>query len=84
MDLLTKSLERLLLPVLEALLCAVFGYIGIKARGLYVKYVNNREKEAVARIAVQATEQICRELHGEDKLSAALERMREQIGRAHV
>ena len=68
MDILSNALKSVLLPLLEALLCALLGYLGIKAR---------REKEAIARIAVQATEQLCRELHGKEKLNAALARMSE-------
>lgn len=79
MDILTSTLKSVLLPTLEALLCAFLGYLGIKLRGVYVRVVNSREKEAVARIAVQATEQICRELHGKEKLDAALAHMSELL-----
>ncbi len=68
-------LPELLLPVAELLLCTLFGYLGIKLRALYVRTVNNREKEAVARTVVGAVEQLCRDLHGKDKLNAALDRM---------
>ena len=77
MDILSNALKSVLLPLLEALLCALLGYLGIKARRVYERFSNDREKEAVARIAVQATEQLCRELHGKEKLNAALARMSE-------
>ena len=79
MDLLTQTLKSVLLPLAEALLCALLGYLGIRIRGIYVRFINGREKEAVARIAVQATEQICRELHGKEKLDAALAHMSELL-----
>ncbi len=72
---LTDFLPSVLLPVLKVLLCALAGYLGLKARALYTRYINSREKEAVARIVVQATEQLCLDLHGKDKLNAALDRM---------
>ena len=79
MDLLTQTLKSVLLPLAEALLCALLGYLGIRIRGIYVRFINGREKEAVARIAVQATEQICRELHGKEKMDAALAYMSELL-----
>ena len=79
MDILTSTLKSVLLPTLEALLCALLGYLGIRARRIYERFSNDREKEAVARIAVQATEQICRELHGKEKMDAALAYMSELL-----
>lgn len=79
MEELMHTVKNAFLPVAEALLCALAGYLGIRIRGICVRFFNDREKEAAARIAVQATEQICRELHGEEKLNAALARMSELL-----
>ena len=79
MEELMHTVKNAFLPVAEALLCALAGYLGIRIRGICVRFFNDREKEATARIAVQATEQICRELHGEEKLNAALARMSELL-----
>ena len=79
MDILITTLKSVLLPLLEAILCALLGYLGVKARDIYERFSNDREKEAVARIVVQATEQVCRELHGKEKLEAALARMSELL-----
>ena len=59
--------------ILYAVLTALAGYIGIFAKKLYTKYVNDKTKQAVAKTVVQAVEQIYKDLHGEAKLNKALE-----------
>ena len=59
--------------ILYAVLTALAGYIGIFAKKLYTKYVNDKTKQAVAKTVVQAVEQIYKDLHGEEKLNKALE-----------
>lgn len=58
--------------ILYAVLTALAGYIGIFAKKLYTKYVNDKTKQAVAKTVVQAVEQIYKDLHGEEKLNQAL------------
>ncbi len=70
-----EFVSNLILPLLEALLCALFGYLGIKLRAVYVRFTDSREKEAAARTVVGAVEQLYQDLHGEDKLNAALEHL---------
>ncbi len=68
-------ISDLLAPLIECLVCALFALLGYWARRLCTRLSGdseNREKEAVARTAVLATEQICRDLHGKEKLQAAL------------
>ena len=57
--------------ILYAVLTALAGYIGIFAKKLYTKYVNDKTKQAVAKTVVQAVEQIYKDLHGEEKLNKA-------------
>ncbi len=54
--------------------CAVFGMIGIMIRNLLAKFLNDETKRKVAKTVVQFVEQVCKDLHGEEKLNAALER----------
>ena len=61
------------LEILYALITAIAGYLGIVAKNLYTKYINDKTKEAVAKTVVQGVEQIYKDLHGEEKLSVALE-----------
>lgn len=59
--------------ILYALITAIAGYLGIVAKNLYTKYINDKTKEAVAKTVVKGVEQIYKELHGEEKLNVALE-----------
>lgn len=65
--------------ILYAVLTALAGYIGIVAKRLYTKYVNDKTKQAVAKTVVQAVEQIYKDLHGEEKLNKALEAASEML-----
>lgn len=65
--------------ILYTILTALAGYIGIVAKRLYTKYVNDKTKQAVAKTVVQAVEQIYKDLHGEEKLNKALEAASEML-----
>lgn len=65
--------------ILYAVLTALAGCIGIVAKRLYTKYVNDKTKQAVAKTVVQAVEQIYKDLHGEEKLNKALEAASEML-----
>lgn len=65
--------------ILYAILTALAGYIGIVAKRIYTKYVNDKTKQAVAKTVVQAVEQIYKDLHGEEKLNKALEAASEML-----
>ena len=58
--------------ILGTALVTLFGIFGMVARNLAARYLDTPLKRQLAQIAVQFTEQTCRELHGEQKLSAAL------------
>lgn len=60
-------------------LTAIAGYLGIVAKNLFTKYVNDKTKEAVAKTAVKFVEQVYKDLHGEDKLNAALDAASEML-----
>lgn len=58
--------------ILYALITAIGGYIGIAVKNIYTKYINDKTKESVAKTAVKFVEQVYKDLHGEEKLNAAL------------
>lgn len=60
------------LEIMYALITAIAGYVGIVLKNLVTKYINDKTKRAVAKTAVQFVEQVYKELHGEEKLNAAL------------
>lgn len=58
--------------ILYAILTAIGGYIGVVVKNLYTKYINDKTKQSVAKTVVQFVEQVYKDLHGEEKLNAAL------------
>jgi LL-H family phage holin len=65
--------------ILYAVLVAVFGYLGVQAKILADKYINDKIKKDVAKTVVKAVEQIYKDLHGEEKLNKALESASEML-----
>lgn len=60
------------MQILYAIITAVAGYVGIVIKNLCTKYINDKTKAAVAKTAVRFVEQVCKNLHGEEKLNEAL------------
>jgi len=73
MDILNQYLYKILLMIL--LMAAA--YIGRQARRARDKYINTEIKQVVCRNAVRFVEQVYRELHGPEKLRAAMTRASE-------
>ena len=66
------------------ILTGVFAYLGVKAKAVADKYLNNKEKKDVAKTVVQAVEQIYKDLHGEEKLAKALESASEMLAQKGI
>ena len=60
------------MQILYAILTAIAGYIGIVVKNLVTKYLNDKTKQSVAKSAVQFVEQVYKNMHGDEKLNAAL------------
>lgn len=60
------------MQLMYAIITAIAGYIGIVAKNLVAKYLNDKTKREVAKDAVKFVEQVCKNLHGEEKLNEAL------------
>ena len=67
------------MEILYAIITAIAGYIGIMVKNLCTKYINDKTKAAVAKTAVQFVEQVCKDLHGEEKLNEALSAASEML-----
>ena len=67
------------LQIMYAIITAIAGYVGIVVKNLVTKYLNDKTKKAVAKSAVQFVEQVYKDIHGADKLYAALERASELL-----
>ena len=65
--------------LLYAIITAIAGYIGIVIKNLVTKYLNDKTKLAVAKTAVQFVEQVYKDLHGEEKLTQALNAASEML-----
>lgn len=65
--------------ILYAIITAIAGYVGIVVKNLCTKYINDKTKQAVAKTAVQFVEQVYKDLHGEEKLNAALSAASEML-----
>ena len=60
------------MQLMYAIITAIAGYVGIVVKNLVTKYLNDKTKKEVAKNAVQFVEQVCKNLHGEEKLNEAL------------
>lgn len=67
------------LEIMYAIVTAIAGYIGIVVKNLVAKYINDKTKQSVAKTAVQFVEQVYKNLHGQDKLNAALSAASEML-----
>lgn len=65
--------------ILYTVLTAIFGYVGIVAKNLYTKYINDKTKQAVVKTVVQGVEQMYKDLRGDEKLDKALEAASEML-----
>ena len=67
------------MQLMYAIITAIAGYIGIVAKNLVTKYLNDKTKREVAKDAVKFVEQVCKNLHGEEKLNEALSAAAEML-----
>ena len=58
--------------ILGTLLLALAGIFGMIAKNMAAKYLDTDTKRALAKVVVQFIEQAYKDLHGEDKLNAAM------------
>ena len=65
--------------ILYTVITALAGYLGIVIKNLYTKYINDKTKQTVVKTVVQGVEQMYKDLHGEEKLNAALENASEML-----
>ena len=61
-----------LLSFVGTVVAVLFGYLGVKAKQLYNKYVDTQVEKDVVDSTVKYVEQIYTDIHGEDKLNEAL------------
>ena len=65
--------------ILGTLLLALAGIFGMIAKNLASKYLDTDTKRTLAKIVVQFVEQVYKDMHGEEKLNAALDVFNEML-----
>ena len=76
---LEEFISTYLMEILGTAIVAIAGYIGVVVKNLVTKYLNDKTKRALAKTVVQFVEQVYKELHGEEKLNAALSAFSEML-----
>lgn len=79
MNLINEFISEYGVTILYGIVMGIAGYIGIVAKNLWTKYINDKTKEDVAKTCVKAVEQIYKDLHGDKKLQKALESASEML-----
>ena len=70
--------------IVGTLLVTLFGVFGMLIRQMVAKYMDTDTKRAMAKIVVQFAEQVYRDLHGEEKLNAALAVFSQMLAEKHI
>lgn len=60
------------IAIIGVFLTAVFGALGMVAKAMAQKYLNDKTSQSIARTVVRGVEQMYKDLNGEDKLNQAL------------
>ena len=60
--------------IIAMLVAVIFGSLGFVAKNLVKTYLNDKRKQDIAKAVVRFVEQCFKELHGQEKLTAALNR----------
>lgn len=79
MDFISGFISEYGTAILYMIVTGVFAYLGVQAKNLADKYLNDKTKRDVAKTVVQAVEQVYKDLHGDEKLNKALESASEML-----
>ena len=74
-----EFIDTYAVELMYAAIVAIFGWLGAAAKSLATKYINNKIKKDLAKTVVQFVEQVYKDLHGEEKLNAALTAFSEML-----
>ena len=65
--------------IVTVILLAIAGILGAQIKKLYNKYVTTEIKQAVCKTAVRFVEQVYKDIHGAEKLKAAMTKASELL-----
>ena len=74
MEQITEIIMPAVLQLAGTVLMVLAGIVGYQVKKLYTKYIDTQTKKDVVATTVQYVEQICKDLHGQEKLDMAIER----------
>lgn len=77
MDAMLEAIQPAFMSLLGTVVTCLFGYVGLKAKQVYTKYVDNQVKQDVVNSTVNYVEQVYKDIHGEEKLQKAKEKVTE-------
>ena len=72
MELFNQFMSEYGIQIIGTALLSLAGTLAILLKNLATKYLNDKTKQSIAKIVVQAVEQVYKDLHGEDKLNEGL------------
>ena len=75
MDKVIEVIQPAFISFLGTVVTCLFGYLGYKAKQTYTKYVDNQVKKDVVNSTVNYVEQVYKDIHGEEKLQKAKEKV---------
>ena len=79
MDMFLEFLGEYGIELLKAAVVAIAGYLGLLAKDLWTKHMNDKTKQQLAAIVVKGIEQCYKDLNGEEKLEEALGALSEML-----
>lgn len=79
MDFINEFIATYGTTIIYSVLTAIAGYLGVFAKNLFQRYVNDKTKQDVVKTCVKAVEQLYKDLHGEDKFNKAIEAASEML-----
>lgn len=71
------KIDGYLAQIILAIFLALAAFLGAQAKRLYKKYVTTEIKQSVCRTAVRFVEQVYKDIHGREKLEAAMQKASE-------
>ena len=70
--------------ILEAILVAIFGCLGMALKRMAAKYINDDTKRTLAKTVVCFVEQVYKDLHGNEKFQMALKTLSDQLAEKNI
>lgn len=84
MELVTEIINAYGVKLLGAIMYIIFGAVAIVAKNLLARACNTEIKQNLAKTAVMAVEQMYKDIHGEDKLNAAMNLLSDRLKDYHI